>query len=141
MEPQISANDLLIVKKTNFNALDIGDKIAYKTITDKIVTHEIIDVRVNESGTRSYVTKGTNTESKDTRPVTIDGSNNTNTYIGKLAHKSSVLGKAFAFMRSPVGLLAIIINIICFGLLTLYRKKHHIPSRQASARGTGTRVR
>ena len=140
MEPQILANDLLIVKKTNFNSLAVGDKITYKTITDKIVTHEIIDVRQDTNGSKSFITKGTNSESKDTRPVTIDGANNTNKYIGKLKHKSSFLGKTFAFMRSPVGLLVIIFNIICFGLLIFCRKKHHIPLQQASECGTGTRV-
>lgn len=135
MEPELKTNDLIAVKKFDFNKLHIGDYISFNmgvhvngnpdTIT---ITHQIVEIKYNtETGERGYVTKGLNTLRVDSRLVTKDGYGNTNKYVGKFAFKSTPAGYVFAFVRSPAGIIMLGLNLMCimgiFFILKLPMKK------------------
>jgi signal peptidase I len=128
MEPELKYNDLIIVKKVDFNTLEKGDTISFNMrVKNKdggygnyLVTHKIIAVNINtETGTRSYRTKGANEKvGSDIKPVTVNGSDNSNRYVGKVVFKSRFIGNLFAYVKSIPGLVTIFVNAA--GIIAIY---------------------
>lgn len=119
MEPELNTNDFLVIKKFDFNEIAVGDYIAFEfevTVNDSakklVITHAVIAV-LDNGEQKMYVTKGINADGYDAKPVTVDGANNTNKYLGKFSYKSSNLGKVMAYFISPFGVIMVLINTAC----------------------------
>ena len=129
MEPMLKYNDIVIVKKTDFNSLKVGDVIAYMgsvQTTDGMekapIMHQIIEIGTT-FGEKSFVTKGINNENKDIKPTTIDGVGGTNEYIGELGFKLPFLGYIIAFLKSIYGIMTIAINVIIYLIIRLLERE------------------
>jgi len=92
MEPKLNHNDLIFIKKHDYNKLKVGDCVAFK-YKRFIITHEIVEVT---DGPRAYKTRGLNNPVYHTELVTQEN------YLGKYRFKSKALGHVFAFIKSPV---------------------------------------
>ena len=61
MVPKYEVGDMLLAKKTSFDKIKVGDDLVYigdeGTFTDKIVTHQVIEIE-KEDGSFKYHTKG-----------------------------------------------------------------------------------
>lgn len=87
MIPKYNINDVLAVKEVNIDELKVGDDITYLgnryDVNGKIVTHRIIDIKV-ENGKKKYITKGINA-------ITEDPSIEENQIYGKVIGKIPVI--------------------------------------------------
>ena len=68
MKPEYKIGDIIVVKKTDANLLNIGDDITYlgsaSNLKGLTITHRIIEKR-NENNINYFVTKGTANEIED----------------------------------------------------------------------------
>lgn len=110
MTPIINKGDLIIVKKVDCNLLKTGDIIAFKTEDNKVITHKINNVDI-QNGQKKYITKGDNNNSIDEGYVLakdIEG-----IYVSKI----SGLGNILLFIRKPLGLIVCLLSIGVIGLV------------------------
>jgi signal peptidase I len=118
MEPTFDTGSIIAVKpvdETKKNNLKVNDVITFNQSETEVVTHRIIDVIKQESGTM-YVTKGDNNKDKDLNPVLAD--NVTAVYADITL---PYLGYLVNFAQSPKGtaLLLIVPGILLIGYATL----------------------
>lgn len=104
MEPTISTNEYVLVKKVDVDSLKKDDIIAYYSeepdVRDMIVIHRILNV-LPDGG---FITKGDANETADTRPVKEDK------IVGKYCGRVGILNFILSFMdfRKILMLLVII---------------------------------
>lgn len=99
MEPEISPGDMVVIHRQD--AYSVGDIITfYDDFTDVHVTHRI--VRVEDD---NYITQGDspNNNAQEIVPK--------NTVVGKVVAILPFVGRIVEFLRSPLGLLSIVIII------------------------------
>jgi len=134
MEPDLKANDLIIIKNFDFDSIAVGDYIAFQAVgtvdtkpINLVITHAVIAI-IELNDEKSLVTKGINANGYDAKPVTASGANNTHKYIGKYSSKSSSLGTIISFLTSPLGILCVAVDAACIvlGLVMLARKDKKI---------------
>ena len=119
MEPMLRRNDLIVIKKHNFNDIKTGDIIAFQH-QNHVITHKVVNVIIDEqTNTRSLRTRGINAAGNDLRRVTANGAGDTNKYIGKFVFKNTALGWVVAFLKSPYGLVTAAVNIAGFGAIVV----------------------
>lgn len=62
MAPMYDIGDILLCKEVDVDTLKVGDDISYYgdagTYKDKVITHRIIDIKVNDKGEKEFYTKG-----------------------------------------------------------------------------------
>jgi len=105
MSPTFDAGDLIVIKRTDPQTLVVGDIVTFHTIIeDKFAlnTHRIVEI-YEESGYRSYETKGDNNLIPDTH-IIIDQD-----IVGKYVLKVKGLGKVMDFLSSSLGFLLVIV--------------------------------
>ncbi|MCL2177707.1 MAG: hypothetical protein FWB72_07210 [Firmicutes bacterium] len=126
MEPRLQHHDLLVVRQYNFNDLSVGDIITfYGTVrmggrnVTTYITHQIVDIALCESGyKKGFITRGVcESVGEDRRLLTIDGSDNSNKFVGKLVFDNRFLGRLIAFLQSIFGIMMISINAVLAMLL------------------------
>jgi signal peptidase I len=130
MQPNLLTNDLVFIKKYNFDKIKTGDYVAFETTaaingkSAKItVVHEVIEVLLS-GDEKALRTKGTNPNvGVDARLLTVGGKEGTNTYIGKYSGKSRTLGWVIAFLKSPLGLTVIGLDIALFISILFIKSK------------------
>ena len=72
MYPDIESGDLIICKKVDPNEIEKGEVISFFDPAGNgtaVVTHTVIDIIVDENGSRSFKTKGINNNIEDSIPV------------------------------------------------------------------------
>lgn len=100
MEPELQVNELVIIKKTTYDKIKIGDIINfYAPGIDKTVCHRVIDI--NEAG---MYTKGDNNNREDLLTITEDN------FVGKMVFKTSAIAFILKQVSSPIH----IIKLVCF---------------------------
>ena len=108
MEPNISINDLVIIKEVSQNEINSKDIISF-TVNGETITHRIENISTDESGDLVYTTKGdaNNIEDADTiKFEDIEGK-----YIGKIPK----IGKIILALKSKTTL-----GIVLLVLILLY---------------------
>ena len=100
MEAEINSGDIAVVKEVDSDELVEGDIIAYKTSSDTIVTHRIVEIKFNENGEREFVTKGDNNNTEDSGTVSEDQ------IEGIYVFKIDNLGNLAVFIQTPTGIIA-----------------------------------
>jgi len=105
MSPTFKAGDLIIIKKCDTAALEVGDIITFHTIIQNqyvLNTHRIAEIN-DQSGVRAYTTKGDNNSIADTH-IIADGD-----IVGKYVGKLGGFGKLIDFLSSSIGFLIVIV--------------------------------
>ena len=102
MIPKYQTCDILLAKEVeDFSTLKVGDDVVYlgavDTFNGKVVTHQIIDIKQDETGKYIFTTKGINNSASDPT-ITQDQ------ILGKVIYKtvllswlSEILTKAYGF--------------------------------------------
>lgn len=113
MEPNISINDLVIIKEVSQNEINSKDIISF-TVNGETITHRIENISTDESGDLVYTTKGdaNNIEDADTiKFEDIEGK-----YIGKIPK----IGKIILALKSKTTLGIVLLVLI---LLYIFEQK------------------
>lgn len=97
MEPALSVNDLVVVKKSE--SYNVGDIVVYQD-KKSLIIHRIIETDEN-----TIITKG------DANNVP-DGKSDISAVKGKLAFRVSGLGIVFMFFKQPLGAFLLIIAAV-----------------------------
>ncbi len=98
MEPDISVNDLVILKSTD--KFNVNDIVSYKDTSGKVVMHRIIKIDGNK-----VITKG---DANNVSDKEIDKSQITGIYVCNIKY----LGKIIKLIKTPIGLLLILLLIV-----------------------------
>lgn len=96
MEPEIMVNDLIVVHKTG--DYQVGDIVTYRD-KSSVVTHRVIE----KSG-GVYTTKGDANNVQDMKPVEEKN------IVGEVVYVIPGLGLFMDFLRSPMGLLLMVLT-------------------------------
>jgi len=121
MEPGLRANDLVVVRNCDFDTLQEGDIVTFKSrvringVEQTVyITHQIIEAKYDsDTGIRSFRTSGTSANVQPDRVLlTEDGANGTNQFVGRVAASNRTLGNMVTFLQSPWGLLMFGINAL-----------------------------
>lgn len=116
MSPTFNSGDLIIIKRTQPDTLQVGDIITFHTIIQNeyvLNTHRIVEI--HDNGIRSYVTKGDNNAIQD-QSVVI-GSDIVGKYVGRLPY----VGHVMQFLSSSVGfLIVIVLPLLVFFIFQVY---------------------
>jgi signal peptidase len=123
MEPTFKEGDLIISKEIDdINELKVDDVISFWTNEivegqNVINTHRIVEIKKDENGTRSFITKGDNNEQNDTYVVYASK------IIGKwTGTRMAGIGKAMKFLKTKTGfLVCILIPMALFFLFELFK--------------------
>jgi len=139
MEPDFQHNDLIVIRRTEFSELQIGDIVTFKSaivfggqVREVFITHKIIE-RVYDGATDEilFITSGTHENIRpDVRLMSEKGCYFTNAYVGRLVAHSSFLGGMVAYLRSPFGIVMLLLNmgvlLAIIYLLPIHTKKSDI---------------
>lgn len=111
MEPSISVNDLIILKKTD--DLRNGDVIVYERDKEMIV-HRIIDISNDEM---TITTKG------DANNVADDPINRS-AVRGKVIFDIPYIGKAVRFVKTKQGIISVLVLLlVCYNIKYLFKRR------------------
>lgn len=120
MVPTINVNDAIIVSRTNYNNLSIGDVITFssedKSYSGLTVTHRIVGKQLLDNGELVYRTKGDNNSQEDRTVVKKE-----NIY-GKVIIKIPKLGCVQSFLSKPIGFFTCILIPVIIVLIIDVRK-------------------
>lgn len=100
MEPEIATGSIIVVKKTDFDSLKIGDVISFysdnENIRGKVNTHRIVNFVDGMGNKKVIVTKGDANTMVDNTPVYSSD------VIGKLCYNFGTVGSSFlGVLRNP----------------------------------------
>lgn len=95
MEPEILVDDLIVVHEEP--AYAVGDVITYES-GRSVITHRII-----EETPEGFITKGDNNNTQDREAVPQDA------VVGKVRWVIPGVGRYIEFMRSPLGMLCLVL--------------------------------
>ena len=106
MEPKYNVGDVLFSKSIDPDEIQVGDAISYLgksgDVKDKVVTHEVIEIENDENGEKIFHTKGIANIIED--PIV-----HADQIYGNVIHKSTILSFISKTIRTPVGLIVLII--------------------------------
>lgn len=107
MEPQISVNDVVLIKEVEENEINKGDIISF-TINGETITHRIVNIESKTDGKLVYTTKGDANNTEDQEQISFD--NIEGKYIGKIPK----IGKIILALKSKttLGIVLIILAIL-----------------------------
>lgn len=114
MEPRLSKNDIIIVKKGYPNdKFKIGNIITYKRKDGEIITHRIKEI-ISSNLQNAYITQGDNNETPDEDVVTYE------MIIGKVIYTMPNFGNVLKLLKNKAFFTLCIIVLI---LIILYDRK------------------
>lgn len=95
------AGDLVLIKKVDPAALQVGDIVAYQSTNTEnygeVVTHKIRELTTDAQGNPGFITYGTTTDKNDENIVTYSF------VLGKYQTKLPGVGKFFQFLKTTPG--------------------------------------
>ncbi len=114
MEPRLSKNDIIIVKKGYPNdKFKVGNIITYKRKDGEIITHRIKEI-ISSNLQNAYITQGDNNETPDEDVVTYE------MIIGKVIYTMPNFGNILKLLKNKVFFTLCIIVLV---LIILYDRK------------------
>ena len=114
MEPRLSKNDIIIVKKGYPNdKFKVGNIITYKRKDGEIITHRIKEI-ISSNLQNAYITQGDNNETSDEDVVTYE------MIIGKVIYTMPNFGNILKLLKNKVFFTLCIIVLV---LIILYDRK------------------
>lgn len=109
MRPYLQPGDMIVDKQAEAEEVKVGDVITYK-VGSSIVTHRVVGI-VAEDGKLAFVTRGDANNSEDGKPIKEEQ------LVGKVIFKIPYGGYVARFVRSPIGLMLVIVIPVSFMLL------------------------
>ena len=117
MEPTLEVGDIILSKEVkDIDKLEVHDVVTYLgevgSYKGKLITHEIIEIIINDDGTKSFITKGTNPSSVADPMIDADQIKTV------MVFEVPLLGDLMKVINHPAGFLIIIIvplSICLFG--------------------------
>ena len=119
-EGHIEVGDLIFVGKADPAQLKEGDVIAFMQ-GSIVVTHRIVEIQTDESGQRSFITKGDANNTADQSPVPEDR------LVGVYQSRIPKVGNVVMFFQTPLGML------LCIGVPLLAFIIYDVIRRQKTA--------
>jgi signal peptidase len=119
MEPEVRKYGIVVIKKTDFNEVKAGDKIAFKShsMSGEFVFHRVLEVKPE-----GLVTKGDANKIADMELVESEA------FIGEEAWHTNVTARFFPLLRTPKGILKVVVLplvlIILFVFLVKLQKRY-----------------
>ena len=110
MEKTMSSGDLVIVKETEIEKINIGDIIAYRDSDDNIITHRVVEKLETAKG-MCFRTKGDNNNTIDEDLACKED------IEGSFARNYKGVGKILLFVQNPIGFAVIMLAIIIICIL------------------------
>ena len=97
-----------------YASLKAGDVLTFRYVytTQETITHRIVEIRQNETGGHTIVLEGDNKNSQDgalQQVIDTSDTDSPNYVIGKVTGKSLVLGFLITALKSPWGIVCIVI--------------------------------
>ncbi len=108
MEPELSVNDLIVVKKAD--SFEVGDVVVYRD-KESFVVH-----RIKSIDGETVVTRG-DANGADDAPISVSD------IAGKLSFSVPFFGVVIRFLRSPVGIIVIIALAVLLLELSFKKEK------------------
>lgn len=97
-EGHIEVGDLILVRRADPAALEVGDVIAYMS-GGATITHRIAAVETGDDGSLRFITKGDANDTEDTSPVTEEQ------LVGLCFWRIPKVGDFALFLQTPLGML------------------------------------
>lgn len=110
MKPTIDENDVIIIKQSDINEINVGDIVTFKKHDGTIVTHRIIR-KVNTEDGIKYVTKGDHNQYEDKEPIEY------NQIYGKYIFKINKIGTLVEELQNKNGIISAIIIVLIIVIL------------------------
>ena len=110
MEPNISVNDLVIIKEVEKSEIKKGDIISFK-INGEIITHRVINIETDTNGEILYTTQGDANNIQDYNKITFE--NIEGKYIGKIPK----VGKIVITLKNKETLTVLIVLLLIIYVL------------------------
>lgn len=111
MEPKYNVGDVLIAKEKDASEIKIGDAISYLgtkgNIKGKVVTHEVVDITVDENGEYLFHSKGIVNLVED--PVVHESQ-----LYGVVIYKSRILSFIYSVISTDIGMFLFIVVPILY---------------------------
>lgn len=123
MEDTIMPGDLIVCKETSAEEIEVGDVISFfdpDGSGSSVVTHRVMEVFTDESGTISFRTKGDNNDIADFKPVPAE--NLVGIWTGI---RIWGLGHVVLFMQSIWGMVLLMVIIVGAILLDMFLRKRN----------------
>ncbi len=99
MVPTIDTKDAIVIKRMDHDLYEVGDIITFSSydgsLSNKMITHRIVEKREIGAENSSYVTKG------DNNPIVDSSSVNTSSIYGKVLFKIPKIGYIKDFFSKP----------------------------------------
>ena len=110
MIPTFDPGDVVVVRDTDADTLEVGDVITFQPFPDdpRLTTHRVQEVRYGVNGV-SYVTKGDNNDAVDLEPITAQQ------VKGEVWYVVPYVGHVSVWMSG--GLLGGLVDLVALGLL------------------------
>jgi len=126
MQNEIPKGSLILVDKTELQALVTGDNITFMRDRRTAVTHKIVEIFDDylESGSRGFQTKGTNNMNPD-REIVIEEN-----VIGKVVFVIPHVGTALSWLGDNIYIILIMLGVAVVLTLTM----HSLKSKGSSAK-------
>lgn len=124
MEPNIKLGDIIIIKQTKEEMLEVGDVITFKRNNGVTVTHRIMDIVQERDQDKEYVTKGDNNNLEDVETIKYEQ------IEGSKVLKIPYFGRIIILLQDEVYLIFIIIIILLICLHLQKLKEKNIIRRQ-----------
>lgn len=118
MEPEISVDDIVIIKETPKEEIKKGDIISFNKNGDTI-THRIIYISTNKNGENVFITKG------DANNIEDEGYVSYEDIEGKMIGKIPKIGKIIMSLKSETTLIVTLVILIAIYIVEqkIERKK------------------
>lgn len=118
MTPEIPVGSLVIIVPTPADDIRIGDDISFVTVGEKVVTHRVIDINLEED---KFVTWGIANS-----PNAIDAPNRYENILGVVKVRIPKLGFVFNWLGKPHGkiitIMAILVIFIISSIIGIWKK-------------------
>lgn len=106
MEPKYSIGDVLLAKEVDAEDIKTGDSISYLGTSgqfkDKVITHEVIQVILEEDGSYLFQTKGIANVAAD--PIVKEEQ-----VYGKIVYEAKILSGIYKLVAKPVWMFILVI--------------------------------
>jgi len=108
MEPDLEVGDVILSKEvSDYSSLEVGDVVTYKgevgSYANKLITHQIIEIKDDDPNNIIFVTKGTNPKSP------IDPEISQDQIVSKMIFEVPLLGKLMQLINKPIGFILLIV--------------------------------
>lgn len=106
MEPKYSIGDVLLAKEVDISDIEVGDSISYLGTSgqfkDKVITHEVIQIEIDDQGKYLFHTKGVANVAED--PIVKEEQ-----IYGKIVHEAKLLTIIYGVVAKPSGMFFFVI--------------------------------